>query len=139
MANIYHHFVINTPATKVYGAVSTLDGLRNWWTKDTTGNPNKNGEIRFGFGENIFNKMKVTNVEKNKLITWNCIEGHPDWVGTNLSFQLLEEKGNTIVKFRHNDWKEENDFFGSCNFHWAFYMQSLKALCETGEGKPYKV
>jgi hypothetical protein len=86
----------------------------------------------------MFNKMKVTETEKNKLVTWKCIEGPEDWVGTTISFTLSEDKDkNTIVKFEHNNWKEANDFYGSCNYHWGLFMKSLKTLCETGKGSPH--
>jgi uncharacterized protein YndB with AHSA1/START domain len=138
MANIFHHFVVKSPVTKVYEAISQLDGLKSWWTVDTTGDPQKDGQIRFGFGGEMYNKMRVTAAEKNKLISWKCIEGPEDWVGTNLSFTLSEDKDkNTIVKFQHNDWKEANDFYGSCNYHWGLFMKSLKSLCETGKGTPH--
>ena len=140
MANIYHNITVKAPIGKVYEVISKLDGLKNWWTTDTSGNSEKGGELRFGFGGEMFNKMKVTGSEKNKSVNWKCVDGPSDWIGTNLSFILSEDKNkNTIVKFEHNDWKEANDFYGNCNFHWGRYMQSMQALCETGKGSPHIV
>ena len=50
METIVHSFEVKSPAENVYKAISTLQGLSGWWTKDTSGNPSKGGEIRFGFG-----------------------------------------------------------------------------------------
>jgi hypothetical protein len=30
------------------------------------------------------------------------------------------------------------DFYANCNFHWGFYLQSLKDFCESGKGKPFQ-
>jgi hypothetical protein len=36
------------------------------------------------------------------------------------------------------NWREPTDFFASCNYHWGYYLRSLKLLLETGEGTPFK-
>ena len=37
MPTIYHDFWINTTIEKVFEAVSTPQGLNNWWTKRCSG------------------------------------------------------------------------------------------------------
>ena len=37
MADIIHRIGIKAPATKVYEAVATAQGVAGWWTRDTTG------------------------------------------------------------------------------------------------------
>lgn len=143
MVKIFHHFIIKAPIAKVYDSVSTINGLKNWWTTDTTGTTEKGGEIRFGFGKD-YDLMKVTVKETSKLVGWEVIESSfPDgiqWVGTNISFSLSEDANkNTVVKFQHSNWKEATDFYGGCNFHWGIFMVSLKSLCETGKGNPQEV
>ena len=58
-------------------------------------------------------------------------------IGTTFSFDLEEKDGNTILRFTHGDWKEETDFFASCNYHWGYYMRSLAYYCEKGKGTPF--
>ena len=140
MVKISHLLVINVPASKVFNNLSTIKGLASWWTKDTTGSPKKGGEIRFAFGKE-YNIMKVTESIKDRLVVWECIYSSfpfaEEWIGTNQLFNLSEDKDkNTIVKFEHTGWKEYNDFFANCNFHWGKYMMSQKLLCETGKGNP---
>jgi len=137
MVNIQHNFMVNAPVVRVYEAITTLDGLRRWWTKETTGNPDKDGEIRFGFGEEFYNKMKVSALTKDASVAWDCTDGPPDWLGTQIIFTLSEQKNGCSVKFEHKGWKEANDFYGMCNYHWGLYMKSLKLLCETGKGTPH--
>jgi uncharacterized protein YndB with AHSA1/START domain len=141
MEKIYHHFIIKAPVAKVFESITSIEGLRNWWTTDTTGSTEKNGELRFGFGgPEMFNKMKVAGMEKNKSLQWKCIDGPKEWIGAELSFRLSTDKdGNTVVRFTHDGWKTINDFFGSCNYHWGLFMKSLKSLCESGKGTPHGV
>jgi uncharacterized protein YndB with AHSA1/START domain len=47
MADIIHRIGIKAPPTKVYQAVSTVEGVAGWWTKDTTGESNQEEASRF--------------------------------------------------------------------------------------------
>jgi uncharacterized protein YndB with AHSA1/START domain len=138
MEKIFHNFGIKAPMSKVYEALTTLNGLKSWWTSDTTGNPAPGGELRFGFSAEMFNRMTVTASEKDKSVSWKCTEGPPDWIGTTISFTFfVDQNNNTGVRFVHDKWKEANDFYGVCNYHWGLYMKSLKSFCETGKGTPH--
>ncbi len=32
----------------------------------------------------------------------------------------------------------DDEVYGTYNFNWGYYLGSLKELCETGKGKPYR-
>ncbi|HKR05092.1 MAG TPA: SRPBCC domain-containing protein [Bacteroidia bacterium] len=141
MIKIYHNFKISASAEKVFDAVSTINGLKSWWTTETSGNPEPGGEIRFEFGKDLYDLMKVTAFEKNKSIEWEIIQStFPEcnlWLGTKISFNLLADGDkNTVVKFQHFNFGDTYEFCGVCNYQWAISMGSLKSLCETGKGKP---
>jgi hypothetical protein len=90
--------------------------------------------------EGMFNKMKIISLKKDQKVDWHCVDGPKDWIGTRLRFELSEDKDkNTRVKFEQCGWKESNDFYASCNYHWGQFMKSLKSLCEKGEGDPHLV
>jgi len=137
MADIKHLLHISTPRQKVYEAISTIDGLKNWWTLQTTGESKPGGDIDFRFGNYGGPTMKVTALKPGESVQWECTKGFDDWVGTNLSFTLDENEGKTRVRFNHNGWREANDFFAGCSFSWGRYMESLRQLCETGKGAPF--
>ncbi|MEO8151261.1 MAG: SRPBCC domain-containing protein [Bacteroidia bacterium] len=136
MAAIKHLFHINAPKDKVYEALTTITGLSNWWTKQTTGNTDTGGVIHFRFGE-FGNDMKVTAMKPNESVSWECVDGSPDWVGTKINFLLDTNDGKTRVRFEHADWKEANDFFAGCSFSWARYMESLRQFCQTGRSEAF--
>ncbi|WP_299273524.1 SRPBCC domain-containing protein [uncultured Psychroserpens sp.] len=138
MKNIKHNLQINSSPTQVFEALTTSKGLGNWWTTEVDAQP-KEGYINFfGFGDLGFCKMEIKELIENKSVFWKCMDGDKEWVGTNLSFELIAEGENTILKFSHMDWREESDFFGFCNYQWGRYLESLKRLCETGKGEPFK-
>jgi uncharacterized protein YndB with AHSA1/START domain len=136
MANIKLYLVINAPVNKVYEAITEHEGLSNWWTSDVVAKPEVGFVNEFKFGNDYHNEMKITKLEKNKLVCWDCVGGDREWIGTNLKFELTENNGKTELMFTHENWANETLFFGNCSFHWADYMKSLKDLCEKGKGIP---
>ena len=132
MPSIKHYLVIKAQPDKVYAALSKTEGLSGWWTTGakTDGQPGRTAE--FIFGEQYYIKMEIKNLQNKKTIEWECLEGDKEWIGTTFLFGLEEKDGNTILRFSHNNWKEETDFFASCNFNWGYYLKSLKQYCETG-------
>ena len=81
--------------------------------------------------------MLIQELEENKKVVWKCEEGDREWVGTTINF-ILEPGGEwTHLRFIHDNWNKETDFFANCNYHWGHYLLSLKNYCEVGRGSPY--
>lgn len=138
MADIRHLLTINAPVSKVYKAITDQEGLANWWTKETKAEPTVGSIAEFRFGERYLNRMRITSLVPDKKVTWECIQGDREWVGTRFVFDLEEREGKTLARFAHTDWDEATDFYALCNYHWGQYMVSLKNYCETGKGTPYQ-
>jgi len=136
MAAIKQLFHISAPRHTVYEAISTVEGISKWWTKDTTGDGDPGGIMAFRFG-NMGPDFKVTAQTEDKEVKWECVAGFDDWIGTTITFYLDENEGKTRVRFSHDNWKETGDHYAACNFSWARYMMSLRQLCETGVGAAY--
>ena len=137
MPAIKHYLLIKAQPEKVYNAITKTGGLQGWWTAEAKADERVGGTAEFIFGERYYNKMKITNLLNNKKVEWKCLEGDKEWIGTTFLFDLEEKDGSTILRFSHNDWKEETDFFASCNYNWGYYLNSLKQYCETGKGTPF--
>src|ERR1700740_1098409 len=97
--SLKHLFHIAAPKEKVYEAITTIDGLAAWWTKQTSGDNKVGGVLEFRFGQQFFNKMKVKELKPNESVTWECIGGADDWIGTVFIFKLDENEGKTRVRF----------------------------------------
>jgi hypothetical protein len=81
--------------------------------------------------------MRVLELSPGKRVKWQCVDGAPEWIGTELTFDLREENGVTIVLFAQRGWREQVEFMHYCSTKWGTYLLSLKSLCETGKGTPY--
>ena len=135
MKEIYICLKIKAPLNKIYRAVTEKQGLDGWWTTDLDVQTNVGEISTFRFTSGAFNKMKIENLSENK-VEWICVDGHKEWVGTKLCFELRSEEEGTKVCFSHYNWKSQSEYTGECSFHWAYYLSSLKKLCETGQGLP---
>ena len=136
-SSIKHLFHINTSREKVFEAISTIKGLSNWWTTQTSGSSAKDGIIRFRFGDMSGPDMKVTEVKPNESISWECVASNHGWTGNTITIKLDENDGKTRVRFSHDGWKEQDDFYTICSFSWALYMKSLREFCQTGKGEAF--
>jgi uncharacterized protein YndB with AHSA1/START domain len=141
MVDIIHKIGIKAPVSKVYEALSTVEGVAGWWTKETTGESRVGGTITTRFrspdGREIggmdFDVLKLT---PNKAVQWRFIAGPSEWVGTDVTFDLSRDGDQTLVVFGHRNWREAVEFTAHCSMKWATFLLSLRELVETGAGKP---
>ncbi len=141
MVDIVHRIGVKAPVSKVYAALSTIDGLAGWWTKDTTGSSKVGGNIAFRFrtaaGDEIGGfDMDVLELAPDQKVRWRVKTGPAEWVGTDIEFVLDRQDDYTIVMFGHRKWREEVEFTAHCSTKWATFLLSLRDLVETGKGKP---
>lgn len=137
MPAIDHLFHISAPQDQVYAQLNTVEGLSGWWTKDSRGKASQDGEVEFYFNGSKMCTMKVETEQAPDILIWNCIEGHPDWIGTKVNFRLDQNEGKTRIVFSHSGWEKQDDFYARCNFSWGHYLVSLRDLCEKGVGEPW--
>ena len=141
MVEINHRVGIKAPVSKVYEALSTVEGVAGWWTKETTGVSEPGGSVDVRFftpaGKEIGGMVfEVTEVIPDKKVQWRFTGGPEEWIGTDVVFNLSTEDDYTIVLFEHKKWRELVEFTYHCSMKWALFMMSLKELVETGKGKP---
>ena len=136
MINILHRVGIeNVSPDEVFAALTTLDGLAGWWARDTTGETEPGGVIAFRFGPGGFD-MKVVELVPGKHVLWEVVDGPAEWIGTEVSWELTQVEGFTIILFEHRGWAEPVEFMYHCSTKWATFLLSLKELLETGAGRP---
>lgn len=136
MSDILHRIgVQNATTDEVYQALATIDGLAAWWATDTTGTSEVGEVIAFRFAPGGFD-MRVKELVPGKRVLWEVIDGPPEWIGTEVSFELHQEGDFAIVLFEHRGWAEPVEFMYHCSTKWAAFLLSLKQLVETGTGAP---
>jgi uncharacterized protein YndB with AHSA1/START domain len=156
MPDIRHELIIGAPPEKVYEAITGQQGLAGWWTPEATAKAEIGSVARFPFGPDYFKEMKVTELTPAEKVTWNCISGATEWVGTTISFNLLpgdkktfstsrpevsdqlgQQNGDgalTLLVFHHDNWKAYTPMYAECNYTWGRFLRGLKLFCETGKG-----
>ncbi len=141
MADIIHKIGIKASLAKVYAAVSTVEGVAGWWTRDATGQSKPGGSIEVRFhspaGVEIGNMAFVLEkLNPEKETRWRFTAGPEEWIGTGVTFNLSRDGDATIVLFGHRNWPEAGEFMAHCSMKWATFLLSLRQLLETGKGRP---
>ncbi|MDD5268973.1 MAG: SRPBCC domain-containing protein [Methylococcales bacterium] len=141
MIDIIHRIGIKSPATQVYEALTSLEGLAQWWTEEVTGDGKAGGKIKFTFRTRTGELrgtmvMEVKKLDPQKEVRWRCVDGPDEWIGTDITFQLSEQDNQTIILFGHRNWREAVEFTYHCSTKWAIFLLSLREYVETGKGKP---
>ena len=134
---IIHRIGIACPPDKVFNALTTNEGLSQWWTTDTTGAGDVGSVIEFRFN-GMGPDFEVVELQTDSLVRWKHSGQMPEaWIGTEVSFQLNSDGKQTYVLFQHSNWRERTDFMGHCSTKWAVFLLSLKQAIETGKGRPF--
>ena len=141
MVYIKHRIGIKATTEKVYQALATTAGVGAWWTKEIGGESEIGKTIGAIFktpeGVEIGRmEIKIIDLKPQEKVAWEFTDGPPEWIGTDVVFDLHQEGDYTIVLFSHNNWAAEVEFKSHCSMKWAVFMLSLKQLVETGTGKP---
>lgn len=139
MKKILHAVEIEAPRNKVFKAITTQTGLSGWWTTKVRVEEGLGGVIDFQFLEGFNPDMKVTQLDPDRAVHWQCVGGHDNWLDNTFSFELNDKGKNTLLLFTQIYARELSDeVYGIYNFNWGYYLDSLKTYCETGSGKPFK-
>ena len=120
MADIVHRVQMKAARADVFAALAAKASSAR----------NALAELRL---DNVVATMRVAEVEDGASVVWRCVDGPADWIGTDVAFDLAAEGEETVVRFRHRNWRETTDFMGHCSTRWAFLLFDVKARVETPE------
>lgn len=131
---------IRAPRQRVFEALTTIAGLRGWWTPLSSGSTAPGGDLRFEFA--AANQHIVIHVDVATLssVQWTCVEHSPfsEWNGTKIAFDLFERSPNaTEIWFRHAGLNPVLACYDDCSSGWDYFLDSLVALAERGKGTPF--
>jgi len=130
MPDILHRVGIAAEPQRVFEALTTVDGIRNWWSSDTHGDAGEGGAFQFRS-----NRFEVVHADPS-LVSWRYSGPAEEWVPTEIIFRLEWRDNQTIVLFKQAGWREPVEFMHHCSTKWATFLLSLKDYVEHGEGRP---
>src|SRR5687767_12318166 len=127
MVDIIHRIAIKAPLAKVYAALSTVEGVAGWWTRETSGESKLGGTLQVLFrsptgdelGKMAFDVVELT---PNQEVRWRCTSGPAEWIGTDVVFGLSQAGEHTLVAFGHENWREAVEFTAHCSMKWATFL-----------------
>jgi uncharacterized protein YndB with AHSA1/START domain len=131
MPDILHRVGIDARPEQVFNALTTIGGLRSWWSDTASGDAAQGGLVKYGFCD-----MQVVAAEPGQLVHWRCTGGPDEWLNTEVVFRLVWKDGQTYVVFKHANWKEPVEFMHHCSTKWATFLLSLRDLLERSDGHP---
>lgn len=138
MRTIIHVTDLATPPATVYDALTTLPGLEAWWTTKVEGDAGPGGVIDFTFAGDFNPQMQVTDFDVPFGLGWRCVAGVEQWSQNTFRFELEARGAGTRLRFRQDYANElSDDDYGSNNYNWGYYLESLRAYLETGAGRPF--
>ena len=135
MATIFHQVVIEADKDRIYDAITTQQGLSRWWIADCTVKPELGFVNEFCVEGHGVNLMKVVDLQPGRRVEWECCNVDDPWTGTRIVFEIAEKSSGCVLSFKQIGWREQDDFFATCNFHWARHLAMLSHLCATGESQ----
>jgi len=132
MHDLFHRIPVAGKKDAVLHAISTTEGLRNWWTSDCDAEPTVGHVNVFRFGPRTQFHFRVDRHDENG-IHWTCVDGEkvpPEWVGTTMAFELRPQDSGTQIDFAHRGWKRADGDMPMCNTTWGELMYRLKDYVE---------
>lgn len=137
MPDILQDFVIKTEPGRIFAAVSTAEGLNQWWTETCAGQPALGGTFELGFGTDYQWSAVVSACRPGVQFELTLTRADTDWIGTRVGFDLSPASGGTQVRFSHRGWPMVNDHYRVSSHCWALYLRLLRRYLERGETIPY--
>ncbi|WP_433127165.1 SRPBCC family protein [Micromonospora sp. CA-240977] len=136
MVDILHQVGVVAPLDDVYRTVATPEGVAGWWSVDTTGKSEVGGRLAVRFGDDPGFDLEILELDPAGRVRWRVADGPTEWIGTEIGWRLDQRGDFTVVQFTHEGWREPTELMHQCSTKWATFLLSLKALVETGHGRP---
>lgn len=137
MPDIIHEFWVASPASEVFAAVATPDGLAHWWTRSSTGRVETGAEYLLDFGASHRWAGVLTQCVPEARFELRITQADADWTGTLVGFALKPEGARTRVTFHHTGWPTANEHWRVSSYCWAMYLRIMRRYVEHGEVVPY--
>jgi uncharacterized protein YndB with AHSA1/START domain len=141
MKTIHHVLDVDAAPDQLWSALTEPNQMAAWWTTKVNAPPAAVGaQVEWTFAGDFNPVMETTTLEEPQLLQWRCIAGHGPWQDGTFRFELVPlDDGRTRLRFTQ-DYRVElsDDAYGIYNFNWGYYLESLRLLCTTGTGMPFR-
>jgi len=119
-----------------------------WWTTNALIDSRVGGSCEFRFPAAGFHASVRVVRNSVESVMWYCLDSASpkssgfrnlhDWIGSKITFGLTPTASGSHLRLEHRDLGESAEFYNTGFNVWAYYLDSLKRLAETGVGAPYQ-
>ena len=104
-------------------AFEAITNPQMWWTGDIEGSTQQVGdEFSYRYGDVHYSKQKITELVPGRKVVWQVVDSRlsgpedpGEWTGTEITFEINEEDGQTEVRFSHLGLVPEFECFDVCS------------------------
>ena len=141
MKTIHHVCDIEATPAAVWAALTSERGLASWWSTKVSAPPVEVGSVvRFTFRGDFNPEMRIEELEPDTRLVWRCVGGHENWADGTFEFRVApgEESGTRLRFWQYYAVELADDYYGTYNFNWGYYLESLSEYCSQGKGTPFE-
>lgn len=132
----------NASSEALFDAITTLEGLRRWWTPLVEGTP-LGGDVRFEFeglaGQHII--MHVDEARRGATVRWTCRihSAIAEWRDTRVHWNLRATGPDSCeLRLEHEGLVPTLECYDHCEVGWDHFLGSIRSYVERGVGTPYR-
>lgn len=133
MADCLHQITIDCDDRTLYRALTTSEGVTNWWTGHCDLAKQEGDSSHFDWKVGSPDKliMRSQKLLPNKRVFLVCTHGPDEWIGTELWWEINPIHNQKCeLQFKHMNWHRDDGAFAECNSTWGQLMLRLKTYCE---------
>jgi hypothetical protein len=135
MGDVLFTFDVDVAPDAVRRALTTTEGITSFWT-DKADIPEVVGEtLKLGFPEAPQPFDLLLAQSDDKVIIWRTATFPPQWLGTDIRWEISGGDGTSTVAFRHGTFTDETEE-GRVAYVWGHVMVQLAHYVETGVAAP---
>jgi uncharacterized protein YndB with AHSA1/START domain len=135
MGDVLFTFDVDAAPDAVRRALTTSEGIASFWT-DKAEVPAEIGEtLSLGFPDAPAPFDLVLTQSDEEMISWRTATFPPQWVGTDIRWEISGGDGASTIAFRHGAFSDETEE-GRVAYVWGQVMVQLKRYVETGVAGP---
>jgi uncharacterized protein YndB with AHSA1/START domain len=129
--DIHHAMMVRNKPERLYEALTWPEDLSIWMDAPALARAEVGSTIEFQYdqGQRTL-EMEITRLEAGRLVQWRV--GQPMWpadaiaLKQTITWTLTPYESSTLVDFRMQGWREDDEAYASVSYKWASFMMRLK-------------
>jgi hypothetical protein len=126
-------------------AYAAITNVKDWWSGEVKGDTNRLGAaFTYEYPDMHWCRLEITELEPGRRVEWRVlgsdltfIQKRDEWTGTTIGFEIVDNGGQTEVRFTHDGLVPAVECYDQCSTAWGSLVgENLRKLIETGEPQP---